>query len=395
MILTVDSVGDIDNALQFRWTEVLGASHYDLLMDGRPLSQIRGLTAGLLATYWMVPGVSYEFNVRALDATNVLLDEARVRWIFDPRRSTRARGSRSFVLVRFHFPDVAPVPAAAAAQASGSLAALFAAESWGSFTLATLDPTASFQMPEPFSFYADGTNGDYATNRRDLFAHSTQILEEMGIEADYIYRIYARIANRGNSNLWAGEPGMTPWSMAHEIAHDIGLMHSGATAVAPEDLTNIPVSRYGHIYSIMGAGDVPNHRFSLFKKTVLGWRPNRYEWVHPRPPGRLGRPRPVNGTFLLDDALSNPDALELRLALPQKGAFYSLEYRAELGGVLIQLHLGQQNDQVYTYSDVDFALIGSAGAVWTPGEEFIDPYRNIHVRVIRLSSSSATVEVTI
>lgn len=211
------------------------------------------------------------------------------------------------------------------------------------------------------------------------------------------------------SRIWIMGNGFSAGTIAHELGHNFGLLHSQTIDCGAQVLgTSCTTKSYGDPADTMGYGATPH--FNAFQKELLGWL------------GGSGQP-PIarvtsSGTYAIG-AYETAGTRALALKIPKgtdpttgKLTHYYVEYRQPIGfdrtladfgnltgGVL--LHTGVEGDgfssylldttpdsvPASTYSDVEDGALAV-------GRTYVDTAAGISIRLVSADASQAVVEVS-
>ncbi|MDP7011585.1 MAG: PQQ-binding-like beta-propeller repeat protein, partial [Verrucomicrobiota bacterium] len=148
------------------------------------------------------------------------------------------------------------------------------------------------RLPQTAKYYAQD-------NYDELWEHAMAAAKELGADYDSdqyefagvsfkeVYSDWAGLANLGAKKFWLdGYWGADPRVIAHEIGHNLGLLHAAAWDPASGSQADDPDGQhveYGNLYDVMGGGSGTDRfkyplnwtPFSIHFKQLLGWIPEQ------------------------------------------------------------------------------------------------------------------------
>lgn len=289
--------------------------------------------------------------------------------------------------------------------------------SFGNANLAGTIVAGWYNLPRERAYYIYDSNGDgQADANLDRLSHDCTA----AADADVYFPDFSGINMMFNQNLdsysWGGSDTISldgkskqysvtwlpPWGyqnqcvLAHEMGHGFGLPHSsgqyGATYDSPWDVMsdNWASSLDDSQYGCVGIHTISYH------KDILGWIPSARKLVVN--PG-------MRRTITLD-RLAEPasQAGYLMIQIPVNGSpttFYTVEarrfagYDSGLPGEAVVIHsvdTTRAREAQVVDADLD-GDPGDDGAMWTPGEKFVDAANSISVKVTAAGPGGFTLTV--
>jgi hypothetical protein len=281
---------------------------------------------------------------------------------------------------------------------------------WNEVSYGRIDLTGSvvagwYNLPRPRSYYvyATGAGGvervDFQRTIEDCAgaaADDVHLPDFVGINLVFNEALDCCSWGGGATLSHAGQPRhyrvtwLPPWAysqqsiVAHEMGHGFGLPHSSGPYTSAYDSDWDPMSGGGvcppgdPVYGCVAVHTIAHH------KGLLGWIP----------PSRTFTPSPgIDGTIVLERLGKPTGAGYLMAQVPIPGAFaeyYSLEtrlftgYDARAPGQAVLIHRVDPARGDRAARVVDGSNNGNpndAGAMWLPGEVFVDPASGISVVV--------------
>jgi M6 family metalloprotease-like protein len=275
--------------------------------------------------------------------------------------------------------------------------------SYGKITLTGSVVVGWYNLPQPWSYYMYDSNGDGSPDIVDL----NRAVDDCAAAADaaVFFPDFSGINLMFNQGLgccaWGGGATLTrdgqtksygvtwipPWGydnqgiLGHEMGHGFGLPHSSGPYGQTYD------SRWDVMSNVWGNcspphpvyGCVGGHTIS-YHKDMLGWIPAARKYV------------PVSGstkTIVLErlgQPLSGSNYLMAQIPIGSSTTeFYTIEarrfagYDSQIPGEAIVIH--RVNGQAQVVDPDNNSNPNDAGAMWLPGDAFVDPANDIMVDV--------------
>ncbi len=323
------------------------------------------------------------------------------------RKLAAVAGPRTVAVIPFNFTNNPAQPytrqqaEATMFTNAGSVSAYFNEESFGATSL-TGDVFEWVTLPV--------TNAGCAVDSWESLATSAAAAQGFD-PANYQHVVYAFPATPSCN--WSGlaeMPGTRVWInggfnlrvLAHELTHNLGTHHAASYSCSESGI-RVPISsicttnEYGDPFDVMGAA--ATRHTSSWHKGQVGW---------------LGAPSMQtvagSGTYAIaPQEFLSVGAQALRIARGTTGLFYYLEFRRPFGthfdnflptdpvvnGVTIRLGSDYFSSQLSYLIDTTPATTTFSDAPLARGQLFTDTKYSISVRTTSVSSSGATVQVTL
>ena len=186
--------------------------------------------------------------------------------------------------------------------------------------------------------------------------------------------------------------------LAHEMGHGFGFPHSsgpyGATYDSEWDIMSDSYIAFNSTYNDY----IPQGTIS-YHKDLDGWIP----------PARKFTPQRNTSTVITLDRLIAPattsNYLMAQIPIPGSTRFYTVEFRQRIGydvaggpipgnAVIIHDVLTSRASHAQVVDATNNGNPNDAGAMWLPGETFVDAASQISVTVLSIGATTATISVT-
>jgi hypothetical protein len=379
--------------LQFTWSAVTGAKTYSLYVDDE--EQTIGIMPTASAPGWayrMVPGLTYNVQVRAFDAAGQG-GEFSLPLILTPT-VTPITGTKHIHLQQLTFPDVEPIQKSDIELAAimNTMSTWFLKVSGKRFTY-TYSLSGWRTAPMAITEYCkrippkpDGSSGTWQANGGlwyGLLSSLTQMPDVNTIFSDhppadsYVW-IVNGTGETGFSNAFSAR-WVDVFGFLHECGHQLGLLHAGdiapqypETRRAPEDLFDDSDprwfwGRYTDPYDPMGGNaGIATFNYSAHNLDVLGWLPPNAT-------------REVTTGVYQIAPIDGPNwrwgPRELRVPLGEKGLYYSIDYRQDIDAIMVRLKhpLGGNPDTTTNL------VYPSTGKAIKYGQSVTDDFRDLRI----------------
>jgi len=323
------------------------------------------------------------------------------------QNATGTTGTRSVAVVLIKFSNTAtePYPPAYAAgiafDNTDSVAAYYAATSWGQLTL----------TGRVFGWYTvSETDETCATSAWSTAASAAAAAEGIDLASfDHVVYAFPRVSACAWSGLatmpgrsaWLnGSSGMTLRTMAHELGHNLGTHHANALSCSVGGVrvalsNNCTSSEYGDPFSVMGNASHFEH--TNFARGNFGWVPT-------------GSTESISqaGDYTLAPIESSTPAASQVLRIPRgDGTYLTLEYRQPspgfdsfsmsdpvVNGVTVRV-TGSETTRVQSrLVDATPGTSTFGDAPLLPSMSLTDPVSGASIRTLSTSTSWAVVRVS-